>query len=90
MTGTLGRALEVRGVPSHPDKLSARVEGDIEDVDGVMKITKIRVEYDIRVPAGRKAEAERALGVHERGCPAAMTIRDAVGIEWKANIEEES
>lgn len=90
MTGTLGRALEVRGVPSHPEKLSALVEGDIEDVEGVMKITRIRVAYQIRVPSGKRAEAERALEVHERGCPAAMTIRDAVELEWTASILEGS
>ena len=89
MTGTLGRALEVRGVPSHPEKLSADVEGDIEDVDGVMKIARIRIGYKIRHPAGKRPEVERALAVHERGCPAAMTLRDAVALEWSATFEEE-
>lgn len=80
----------MRGIPSHPDKLSSAVEGDIEDVDGVMKITRIRVRYSIRLPAGKKDEAERALSVHERGCPAAMTVKDCIAIEWSAEFEEEN
>ena len=63
MTGTLGRALEVRGIASYPDKLSPAVEGDIEDVDGVMKITRIRIHYTIKLPAGKREEAQRALDV---------------------------
>ena len=89
MTGTLGRALEVRGIPSHPDKLSSAVEGDIEDVDGVMKITRIRIRYRIKLPTGKRDEAQRALDVHERGCPAAMSIKGSIAVEWAADFEEE-
>lgn len=89
MTGTLGGALEVRGIPSYPDKLSSAVEGDIEDVDGVMKITKIRVHYDLKIPVGKKDEAQRALDVHERGCPAAMSVKGCISVSWTATIEEE-
>ena len=88
MTGTLGRALEVRGIPSYPDKLSSAVEGDIEDVDGVMKITRIRIHYNIKLPAGKREEAQRALDVHERGCPAAMSVNGCIAVEWMADFEE--
>ena len=89
MTGTLGRALEVRGIPSYPGRLSSEVEGDIEDVGGIMQITRIRVRYRIRIPAGKKDEAERALAFHERGCPAAMSIKGCIQVEYAAEIEEE-
>jgi len=89
MTGTLGRALEVRGIPSHPEKLSSQVEGDIEDVEGVMTITTIRVRYRIRIPEGKRAEAERALAFHERGCPAAMSIKGCIQVVYTADLEEE-
>lgn len=88
MTGTLGGALEVRGIPSHPEKLSSDVEGDIEDVDGIMKITRIRVNYHIKIPAGKQDEAQRALDVHVRGCPAAMSVKDSIDVAWTADIEE--
>jgi organic hydroperoxide reductase OsmC/OhrA len=89
MTGTLGGALEARGIPSYPDRLSSAVEGDIENVDGVMKITRIRVQYTIKIPAGKKEETQRALDVHERGCPAAMSVNGCIAIEWKADIQED-
>lgn len=89
MTGTLGGALEVRGIPSYPEKLSSAVEGDIEDVDGIMKITRIRVHYSLKIPAGKKDEAQRALDVHERGCPAAMSVNGCIDVSWTADVEEE-
>jgi organic hydroperoxide reductase OsmC/OhrA len=89
MTGTLGRALEVRGIPSFPEKLSSRVEGDIEDVDGVMVITTIRIHYKIRLQSGKKPEAERALSVHERGCPAAMSVKNCISVQWTAEFVQE-
>ncbi len=88
MTGTLGRALEVRGIPSYPERLTSEVEGDIEDVDGVMTITAIRIRYRIRVPAGKRAEAERALAFHERGCPAAMSVKGCIEVVYTAEMEE--
>jgi hypothetical protein len=88
MTGTLGRALEVRGIPSYPERLASEVEGDIEDIDGVMTITRIRIRYRIRIPPGKSPEAERALAFHERGCPAAMSIRGCIRVVYSAEIEE--
>ena len=88
MTGTLGRALEVRGIPSYPQRLTSEVEGDIEDVDGIMTITTIRIRYRIRVPEGKRAEAERALAFHERGCPAAMSIKGCINVAYTAEMEE--
>lgn len=89
MTGTFGRALEVRGVASYPEKLSSTVEGDIEDVDGVMTITEIRVNYRLKLPAEKIPEAERALSVHERGCPAAMSVKDSIRIKYDSEFVHE-
>jgi organic hydroperoxide reductase OsmC/OhrA len=89
MTGTLGRALEVRGIPSWPQKLSSEVEGDIEDVGGIMTLTAIRLRYRIRIPKGKREEAERALAFHERGCPAAMSVKGCIAIDYNADLEEE-
>lgn len=88
MTGTFGRALEVRGIPSHPDRLTADVEGDIVDEEGVMAIRSIRIRYRVALPRGKRAAAERALAVHERGCPLANTLRGAVRLTYTADFEE--
>ncbi|MFQ6110591.1 MAG: OsmC family protein [Nitrospinota bacterium] len=89
MTGNLGGALEARGIPSHPDKLSSEVEGYIEKVDGQAVITRIRVKYHVNVPKGKKEEAERALEIHESKCAASQSVRRGIAIEWEGEIEEE-
>lgn len=65
------------------------MEGDIEDVDRVIRITRLRVKYHLKIPAGKRPEADRAIETHERKCPAAVTLRGALAIEYAAEIEEE-
>jgi uncharacterized OsmC-like protein len=77
----------VRGIPS-AENLTAEVEGDIEDVNGVLKITAIRLRYRIRIPAGTREKAERALRTHADKCPAYTSVRDCISCTWKADIEE--
>ena len=43
----------MRGIKS-AENLVAEVEGDIEDVDGVLRITKIRLHYRLDIPSGWK------------------------------------
>jgi uncharacterized OsmC-like protein len=64
------------------------VEGDIEAIDGVIRVTRMRVKYHLKIPAGKRPEAERAIAVHESRCPAAVTLRGAVAIEYSSQIEE--
>ncbi len=54
-----------------------------------MKVTHIRVRYHLKIPKGKRPEAERALAVFERGCPVAQTLKGCVTIEHGAEIEEE-
>ena len=65
------------------------MEGDIENLDGKMVITRIRVKYHLTIPKGKREEAERALAVHENGCPAAVSVKRGIEIEYAAEIEEE-
>jgi uncharacterized OsmC-like protein len=83
----LGTALDVRGIKS-AENLVAHVEGDIEDVDGVLKITKIRLKYLFKIPPDAKEKAERALAVYAENCPAYQTVKDCIEISWDAVIEE--
>jgi hypothetical protein len=71
MTGTLARFPAGKQIDTTKDNFSADVEGDIEDVNGVLKITQIRVNYNLKVPAGKKEDAEAALAVYLAGCAAA-------------------
>lgn len=62
--------------------------GTIEEVDGTLKITRIDVRYDLKIPAGKREEAERALRLHVSKCPVAQTLTPCVEIAWEADIEE--
>ncbi len=77
----------MRGIPS-ANNLVAQVEGDINDVDGVLKITQIRLGYRFRIPSGMREKAERALATYAEKCPAYQSIKGCIDCSWKAEIEE--
>ena len=70
------------------ENLVADVEGDIEDVDGVLKITRIRLHYRISVPAGSRGKVERALDTYAEKCPAYQSVKGCIECSWDAEIEE--
>jgi uncharacterized OsmC-like protein len=78
----------VRGTQS-ANNLVAQVEGDIEDVDGVMKITKIRLRYRFKVPAGSREKVDRVLASYAEKCPAYQSVKGCIDCSWEAETEEE-
>jgi uncharacterized OsmC-like protein len=77
----------VRGIPS-AGNLVAQVEGDIEDVDGVLKITRIRLHYRFRIPPGARERVERLLAGYADKCPAYQSVKGCIECSWDAEIEE--
>ncbi|MBS1251551.1 MAG: hypothetical protein MAG451_00584 [Anaerolineales bacterium] len=53
-----------------------------------MVITDIRVKYHLQVPADKREEVGRALGVHKKACPAAQSVTRGINVEWEADFEE--
>jgi uncharacterized OsmC-like protein len=90
MTGTVAGALEARGVSADPSKLSVEAVGQIEDVDGKMILTGIRLHYTVKVPKEKRATVERALEHHEGLCAASESVRRGIKVEWDSKIEEET
>ena len=88
MAGTLRGALAARGIRLNKDTFQAEVEGLVEKVDGGIKITTIRIHYRLTIPKGKRPEAERAVAVHDRGCPATQSVSPAITVEWDAVYEE--
>lgn len=88
MMGTLATVLAGKKIPTWADRFRADVEGDIEEVDGVLRITKIRVRYTMKVPAGKADEARRALAEYITKCPGAMSVKGAIEISDGAEIVE--
>ena len=78
----------MRGIQS-ASNLVAQVEGDIEDVGGVMKITTIRLHYRFKVPAGSREKVDRLLASYAEKCPAYQSVKGCIDCSWEAEIEEE-
>ena len=79
----------MRDIPAPRDKISAQVEGDIEAIDKVLRITRIRVRYDLTIPKGMREAAERAVATHPKSCPAANSVSGCIDLDIAANITEE-
>ena len=60
MMGTLARFLAEKQIPTPEDRYRADVEGDIENVNNVLRITQIRVTYHLNLPQGKADEAKGA------------------------------
>jgi uncharacterized OsmC-like protein len=54
-----------------------------------MRVTRIHVTYHLKIPHGKRGDAERALAVFERGCPVAQTLKGCVTITHSWELVEE-
>lgn len=63
--------------------------GTIEDPNGTIVITQIFVKIFVRVPAGTRPAAERAIAVFERGCPVHQTLKNCIDIAIETEVTEE-
>ena len=90
MMGTLARFLAERQIPTPEDRYQAEVEGDIEDVNHVLKITQIRVTYHLKVPPGKVEEAQDAFSTYLTSCPAAQSLIGCIKIHDDLKVEEMS
>jgi organic hydroperoxide reductase OsmC/OhrA len=89
MMGTLATVLAKSKIRTFQDRYSATVTGDIEDVDGVLKITRIHVHYNLRLPADRRADAEAAFNTYITLCPAAQSVVEAITITHDLEMTDE-
>jgi len=88
MMGTLARFLAERQIPTPEDRYWADVEGDIENVNDVLKITRIRVTYHLKVPRGKTGEARGAFSSYLTSCPAAQSVNGCIDIRDDLALEE--
>jgi organic hydroperoxide reductase OsmC/OhrA len=88
LLGTFGAALDVRKIKS-AENLVADVEGDIEEVDGVLKITSIRLHYRLTIPKGCRDKVDRVLATYFDKCPAYQSVKGCIECTWDADVTEE-
>ena len=88
MMGTLATALARRQIATPEDRYWADVEGDIENVNNVLKITQIRVKYHLKVPPGKAEESKEAFSSYLSRCPAAQSVIGCIDIRDELAVEE--
>jgi len=86
--GTLATVLAGKRIPTPEDRYWADAEGDIENVNGVLKITTIRVKYHLKVTEDRVADAKESLSMYIKMCPAAQSVIGCIRIDDELIIEK--
>jgi organic hydroperoxide reductase OsmC/OhrA len=87
MMGTLATVLAKEKIRTFADRFQANVSGDIEDVDGVLKITRIHVQYDLKIPQEKEAAAREAMQTYLVQCPGAQSVLGCIDITHALNTE---
>ncbi len=88
MMGTFAAMLAKSRIPTYEDRFHADVVGEIEAVNGVLKIVRIKVHYTLKVAADKRKEAEAVFDVYLPHCPAAASVMDAIDISHHVVYEE--
>jgi uncharacterized OsmC-like protein len=89
MTGTLAGALEARQIAAYGGSLETGVEGDIEEGEHkVLLLTKVHLKYRLKIPRGKREQAERALALHHSRCPVSQSVERGIRVGWSAEITE--
>ena len=80
MMGTFAAALAKSKIPTPADRYRADVTGDIEAVDGVLKIVRIRVHYTLKLPEDKHENAKACFDTYLPKCPAAQSVIGCIDI----------
>ena len=88
MMGTLATLLAGKKIPTPEDRYWADVEGDVENVNNVLKITQIRATYHLKAPKGKVGEAREAFSSYLQFCPAAQSVIGCINILDDIVVEE--
>jgi organic hydroperoxide reductase OsmC/OhrA len=87
MMGTLAMVMAGKKIPTPERLFWADVEGDIEDVGGVLKITTIRVKMHLKCPEEKAADAKEAFANYVALCPAAQSVKDCIRLQDELILE---
>ena len=89
MMGTLARVLAKQQIDTPEDRYRAEIEGDIENVGGLLKITKIRVHYFLKLPKDKEEAAQQSFHAYLPYCPAAQSVSGCIEISHQLTLQGE-
>jgi hypothetical protein len=88
MMGTLATLLAGKKIPTPEHLYWADIEGDIENVDGVLRITTIRVKMHLKCAEEKVADAKEAFANYITRCPAAQSVKDCIKLQDELIFEK--
>ena len=87
--GTLAGVLAKKKIRTFQDRFKAMVTGDVEDVEGTLKITRIQVDYRLKVADDRRSDALEALENYIHLCPAAQSVVGCIELKHEMRFVPE-
>jgi len=87
MMGTLAVELAGKKIRTFEHLYRAEIKGDIEDVDGTLKITHLRAHYTLKAPEEKWDDAREALDNYLHKCPAAQSVVGCIDISHELTLE---
>ena len=88
LTGTLGGALDARGINGSSPNFSAETSGEIVNDGKTIIIKSIHVDYHLKIKSKDRVAAERAHSFHASHCPVARTLEGSVKITTQLHLDE--
>ena len=86
--GSLATLMAGKKIPTPEHLYWADVEGDIENVAGVLRITTIRVKMHLKCPEEKVADAKEAFANYITRCPAAQSVKDCIKLQDELIFEK--
>ena len=86
--GSLATLMAGKKIPTPEHLYWADVEGDIEAVAGVLRITTIRVKVHLKCPEEKVADAKEAFANYITRCPAAQSVKDCIKLQDELIFEK--
>ena len=54
----------------------------------MLLLTRVHIKYRMKIPKGKRVQAERALSLHHSRCPVSQSVERGIQVEWSADITE--
>jgi uncharacterized OsmC-like protein len=87
LTGTFGRALTVRGIPSDGGRLSSEAEGHVVVENDIMVMKRVTVRYRLQLDDEAKRDAAERAHVHHVGaCGVARSVMPSLAIATELEL----
>ncbi len=86
--GTLAAVLAGKKIRTFKDRFVATVTGDIEEVKGILKITRIDVKYLLRLPDQQRDQALECFNNYIELCPGAQSVIGCIDIRHSLDLKK--